>query len=187
MTFARRGTLLLLALAVVALIACDAQKATVETTQTAATSTATTEPAPTTTASQPAAPPGVHLRVVSGDYGVFAFARVFIGGKGPFTFTVDTGASHSVVDYDLVRRLHLRTIGAPLTVTGITCRGQAARLRMPRWRVGQVRLPAAEIQTIDMPDPGGGVDGLLGSDILSRFGTISVDYKEELLVLGSSA
>jgi predicted aspartyl protease len=187
MTFAQRGTLLLLALAVPALAACDAQRAAVETAQTAATSTATNEPAPTTTASQPAAPPGVHLRVVSGDYGIFAFARVFIGGKGPFTFTVDTGASHSVVDYDLVRRLHLRTIGAPLTVTGITCRGQAARLRMRTWRVGHVRLPAAEIQTIDMPDPGGGVDGLLGSDILSTFGSISVDYKKELLVLGSSA
>jgi hypothetical protein len=31
------------------------------------------------------------------------------------------------------------------------------------------------------------VDGLLGSDILSTFGSISVDYKKELLVLGSSA
>ncbi len=188
MPFAQSGTsLLLLALAVAALTACDAQKAAVKTTRTAAASTAATEAAPTTTASKPNRPPRVPLRVVSGDYGVFAFARVFIGGRGPFTFTVDTGASHSVVDYDLVRRLHLHTIGEPLTVTGITCRGQAARLRMGKWRVGSVRLPSAEIQTIDMPDPGGGVDGLLGSDILSRFGTISVDYRKELLVLGSSA
>jgi predicted aspartyl protease len=187
MTFAQSGRLLLLALAVAALTACDAQKGAVETTQAADTFTTTTEPAPTTTASKPAGPPGVHLRVVSGDYGVFAFARVFIGGKGPFTFSIDTGASHSVVDYDLVRRLHLRTTGEPLTVTGITCRGQAARLPMRKWRVGRVRLPAAEIQTIDMPDPGGGVDGLLGSDILSTFGAISVDYKKELLVLGSTA
>jgi predicted aspartyl protease len=188
MTFAQRGTsLLLLALAAAALSACDAHQAAVGTTQTATTPTATTEPAPTTTTSKPAGPPRVHLRVVSGDYGVYAFARVFIGGKGPFTFTVDTGASHSVVDYDLVRRLHLHTIGEPLTVTGITCRGQAARLPMRKWRVGPVRLPAAEIQTIDMPDPGGGVDGLLGSDILSTFGTISVDYRKERLLLGSTA
>jgi predicted aspartyl protease len=190
MTFAQRGTPLLLALAVAALSACDKQKAAVETTSIATTTTTaatTTQAVPTTTESKPAGPPGVHLRVVSGDYGVFAFARVYIGGKGPFTFTVDTGASHSVLDYDLVRRLHLRTIGEPLTVTGITCRGQAARLRIRKWRVGPVRLPAAEIQTIDMPDPGGGVDGLLGSDILSTFGAISVDYRKERLVLGSSA
>jgi predicted aspartyl protease len=186
MTFARRGTLLLLALAVAALSACDAQKTAVQTTETAATST--TEPSPTTTtAPEPDRPPAVPLHVVSGTGGVFTFARVYIGGKGPFTFTVDTGASRSVVDYDLVRRLHLRTIGAPLTVTGITCRGEAGRLRMRRWRVGRVRLPAAEIETIDFPDPGGGVDGLLGSDILSRFGRISVDYGKERLVLGSRA
>jgi predicted aspartyl protease len=184
MTFARRGTLLLLVLAVAALAACDAEKSAVETTETGATSTVEPPPTTTATAPEPDRPPTVALRVVSGTFGVFAFARVFIGGKGPFTFTVDTGASHSVVDYDLVRRLGLRTIGEPLTVTGITCRGQAARLRMRSWRVGRVPLPAAEIQTIDMPDPGGGVDGLLGSDILSTFGAISVDYEEARLVLG---
>jgi predicted aspartyl protease len=128
----------------------------------------------------------VKLRVDSGSFGVFAFARVFIGRRGPFTFTVDTGASHSIIDFDLVRKLGIRTIGAPLTVTGITCRGQAARIRVSRWRVGRVALPAKEIQTIDMPDPGGGVDGLLGSDILSTFGAVTVDYAGERLVLPSA-
>jgi predicted aspartyl protease len=185
MTFTRSGSLLAV-LAAALLTACDSQQTAAEPTQTGTPST-TTERAPTTTAARPARPEGVRLRVESGTFGVFAFARIFIGGKGPFTFTVDTGASHSVLDYDLVRKLGLRTIGEPLTVTGITCRGQAARLRIHRWRVGRVRLPAAEIQTIDMPDPGGGVDGLLGSDILSRFGTIAVDYRRELLLLGSTA
>lgn len=184
MTLRLRAALLALPLALFLLTACDAGK---EAAKTPTVAPSTTEAAPTTTAEQPAGPPSIRLRVVSGSAGVWAFAKVFIGGKGPFTFTVDTGASHSVVDYDLVRRLHLRTIGAPLTVTGITCRGSAARLRLGKWRVGRVRLPAAEIQTIDMPDPGGGVDGLLGSDILSTFGTISVDYRNERLLLGSSA
>jgi predicted aspartyl protease len=185
MTLRHRAALLALPLALFVLAACDAGKQAAATTPTVP--QAPTQPAPTTTAAQPAGPPSIRLRVVSGSAGVWAFAKVFIGGKGPFTFTVDTGASHSVVDYDLVRRLHLRTIGKPLTVTGITCRGSAARLRMGKWRVGSVKLPAAKIQTIDMPDPGGGVDGLLGSDILSTFGTISVDYRNERLLLGSSA
>jgi hypothetical protein len=38
-----------------------------------------------------------------------------------------------------------------------------------------------------MPDPGGGVDGLLGSDVLSTFGAITVDYKSERLLLGAAA
>jgi hypothetical protein len=185
MTLRLRAAPLTLPLALFVLAACDSGKEASATAPTVAVST--TQPAPTTTAAKPAGPPSIRLRVVSGSAGVWAFAKVFIGGRGPFTFTVDTGASHSVVDYDLVRRLHLRTIGQPLTVTGITCRGSAARLRMSNWRVGRVKLPAAEIQTIDMPDPGGGVDGLLGSDILSTFGTIAVDYRNERLLLGSKA
>jgi predicted aspartyl protease len=145
-----------------------------------------TEPAPTTAVEPSQA---VKLRVVSGPGGVFAFLKVYIRGKGPFAFTVDTGASHSVVDYDVVRKLRLKTIGDPVTVTGITCRGTAGRLRMAKWRAGAVALPAAEIQTIDMPEPGGGIeiDGLLGSDILSTFGAITVDYKSERLVLAEPA
>jgi hypothetical protein len=185
MTLRPRAALLALPLALFVLAACDSGKEAAVTTPTVP--QAPTQPAATKTAARPAGPPSIRLRVVSGSAGVWAFAKVFIGGEGPFTFTVDTGASHSVVDYDVVRRLHLRTIGDPLTVTGITCRGSAARLRMAKWRVGRVKLPAAEIQTIDMPDPGGGVDGLLGSDILSTFGTISVDYRSERLLLGSSA
>jgi len=145
-----------------------------------------TEPTPTTAVEPSQA---VKLRVVSGPGGVFAFLKVYIRGKGPFAFTVDTGASHSVVDYDVVRKLRLKTIGDPVTVTGITCRGTAGRLRLGKWRAGPVALPAAEIQTIDMPEPGGGIeiDGLLGSDILSTFGAITVDYRSERLVLEAAS
>jgi predicted aspartyl protease len=189
MTLPQHGKTALLALLVTVLVAaCSDERAAPEATQTRiAVSTTTSEQAPNSSTAEDQAPPTVGLRIVSGPGGVFAFARVFIHGKGPFTFTVDTGASHSVVDYDLVRKLGLRTVGEPLTVTGITCRGQAGRLRMGKWRVGPVSLPAAEIQTIDMPDPGGGVDGLLGSDVLSTFGAITVDYRGERLLLGAAA
>jgi predicted aspartyl protease len=189
MRLPQHGTAALLALLfTVLLAACSDERAAPEATLTrVAQSTTTREQSPTGSTTEDHAGPTVRLRVVSGSGGVFAFARVFIRGKGPFTFTVDTGASRSVVDYDLVRKLRLRTIGEPVTVTGITCRGQAGRLRMGKWRVGSISLPAAEIQTIDMPDPGGGVDGLLGSDVLSTFGAITVDYKSERLLLGAAA
>jgi predicted aspartyl protease len=187
MKLAQRGRAMILILFLAGLLtACD-REAEPQATATRTEATTTVAQAPATTAAEEERPDEVPLRVVSGPGGVFAFARVFIGRHGPFTFTVDTGASHSVVDFDVVRKLGLRTIGEPLTVTGITCRGQAGRLRMRKWRVGRVRLPAMEIQTIDMPDPGGGVDGLLGSDVLSTFGAITVDYPAERLVLGPSA
>ena len=143
-------------------------------------------PKPTTTTRERATEDRqVDLRVDAGSWGVFASADVFINGKGPFTFMVDTGASSSVVDWDLVQKLRIKTIGKPLTVTGITCRGQAARIRMSEWQVGDVALPAQEIQTIDMPARG--VDGLLGSDVLSTFGSITVDYDRARLLLASTS
>ena len=174
----------LLSLSLLVLVGCSGGKETQATTQQAATTqSATTTQGSTTTRAD--APRSVKLRVLSGPGGVFAFLRIYIGGKGPFAFTVDTGASHSVVDFDVVRRLGLKTIGDPVEITGITCRGEAGRLRMARWRAGSVRLPAGEIQTIEMPDPGGGIeiDGLLGSDVLSTFGAITVDYEGERLFL----
>jgi predicted aspartyl protease len=155
-----------------------------------ASSEAETEPKTTRpgTTSAPAAASEqreVALRVESGSWGVFAFADVFIDGEGPFAFTVDTGASSSVVDWDLVRRLKIKTLGKPVTITAIACRGQAGRIKLSDWQLGDVVLPAKKIQTIDMPADG--IDGLLGSDVLSTFGSITVDYQGERLLLASAS
>jgi hypothetical protein len=166
---------------------CSGDDDTAESASSRSVTTTAPSPSPTTTTDERLR--SVRLRVLSGPGGVFAFANVYIRGQGPFAFTVDTGASHSVIDYDLVRRLRLKTIGEPVIVTGITCRGEAGRLRMARWRAGEVELPGGEIQTIDMPEPGGGIeiDGLLGSDVLSTFGAITVDYESQRLLLGAAA
>jgi predicted aspartyl protease len=182
--------LVLLALAALSFAACSGEEPRAAQTGTAApTAPAPTTTEATTTVAVEGSPRRVPLRVVSGPGGVFAFLEVYIRGEGPFAFTVDTGASNSVVDFDVVRKLGLKTIGDPVAVTGITCRGEAGRLRMRRWRAGAIRLPAGEIQAIDMPEPGGGIeiDGLLGSDVLSSFGAITVDYESERLLLGVNA
>ena len=90
-----------------------------------------------------------------------------------------------MIDLEVVRKLGLKTIGDPVTITGIACSGTAGRLRMQKWRAGGITLPAAEIQTIGMPSPE--IDGLLGSDILSTFGAITVDYDSERLLFGAEA
>ena len=177
--------LLVLLLSPFASLGCSSSAAT-ETTL--ASTSAATESAPTITEPPPtAAEPRrqVRLRVESGPAGVVAFVKVYVEGKGPFAFSVDTGASHSVIDFEVVRKLGLKTIGDPVTITGIACSGTAGRLRMQKWRAGGITLPAAEIQTIDMPSPE--IDGLLGSDVLSTFGAITVDYHSERLLFGAEA
>jgi predicted aspartyl protease len=180
--------LTLFSLPLVVSAGCSGEESAAPTTQAAATtSSATSSAAATTTVAEERAHT-VDLRVEAGPGGVFAFLQVYIRGKGPFAFTVDTGASHSVIDFDVVRKLRLKTIGDPVTITGISCRGTAGRLRVAQWRADTIRLPAKEIQTIDMPEVGGGIeiDGLLGSDVLSTFGAITVDYDSERLFLGAA-
>src|SRR5689334_19042598 len=47
-----------------------------------------------------------------------AVAPVYIGGRGPYPFLVDTGASHSLVDSDLAKQLQLQPDGTPGTIQG---------------------------------------------------------------------
>jgi len=41
------------------------------------------------------------------------------GGEGPFSFALDTGASHSVIDEDLAERLKLPRGGPDIEITGV--------------------------------------------------------------------
>jgi hypothetical protein len=126
----------------------------------------------------------VRLKVVKAHNGAtLALAPVFIRGKGPFIFAVDTGASQSVVDSSLVKRLHLQQ-GRSETVTGISCSSNVLEVKVQHWSVGRVDLPARMVASTNLPGKGSnGLQGLLGSDILSQFGAITLDYKHQMLVV----
>jgi hypothetical protein len=53
------------------------------------------------------------------------------------------------------------------------------------WRVGDAALPKATVASGALPgDRGaGGMDGLLGSDIWSEFGKITIDYNADTLTV----
>ncbi len=128
----------------------------------------------------------VPLQVVEGPQGaVLALVPVLIAGQGPFAFALDTGASQSLVDSDIARQLNLPVVGRAGQVTGVTGAQQADLVRVSEWRVGDVSLPQTDVISLGLPEPsrGVGLAGLLGSDILSRFGAITVDYQREVLVL----
>jgi predicted aspartyl protease len=132
-------------------------------------------------------PRTVPLQVVEGPEGsVLALAPVFINGQGPFPFALDTGASVSLIDRELAGQLGLPIAGTPREVTGITGAEEAELVRVDQWQVGEVGLPAAMGVTVNLPEPsrGVGLQGLLGSDILSEFGVITVDYRRGILILG---
>lgn len=63
--------------------------------------------------------------------------------------------------------------------------GEARRVKLDRWRVGHIELPGLIISEIDMPAVSREyrLDGLLGSDALSRFGAVLIDYDGQVLEL----
>ncbi len=114
--------------------------------------------------------------------GTIVTVGVCFGGMGPFTFIVDTGASATVVDATLAARLHLRTLSTSrvvsfgctrslsfATVTNVSVDG--TRLADQVVVVGPVRSPL-------LP----GLMGVLGSDVLGRFGAVRMDFDADNMI-----
>lgn len=138
---------------------------------------------PDRTQTSPGAVREVPLRVVEQGDRTLAFVPVSISGEGPFMFALDTGASASVVDEDVADRVGLERTGERRSVSGILGSGQVPVAQVHQWELGDVRLDPGEVTVIDLGPPrgGGGIQGLLGSDVLSDFGSIAVDYEDEVL------
>lgn len=125
--------------------------------------------------------PLVILKAKDGE--VLALARVRIHGRF-FPFLIDTGSSKTLVDDALAKTLHLKTVGHPVKVTGVGCSEGARKVRLGRWSIGGQTLPTIVATSSVIAGSGGHAFGLLGSDVLSRFGTISIDYAHGALTLG---
>lgn len=117
-----------------------------------------------------------------------ALVRVFVAGEGPFRFTLDTGASQSLVDRRLARDVDAPIVARGRPVVGVAGAARADVARLERWRVGSVRLPSVRVAVVPLrAATGTGARpsrGLLGSDVLRRFGLVTVDYANGRLVLG---
>ncbi|WP_282692473.1 retropepsin-like aspartic protease [Streptomyces sp. CC208A] len=127
----------------------------------------------------------VPLRVVHQGDRTLAFVPVHVEGEGPFMFALDTGASVSVVDDDVADRAGLERTGEKSAVSGILGTGRVPVARVEQWRLGDVRLDPGLVTVIDLDVPGspGMIQGLLGSDVLSDFGSVTVDYGDGVLRL----
>ncbi len=125
--------------------------------------------------------PLVILKAKDGE--TLALAKVVIHGRA-FPFLIDTGSSKTLVDDALAKKLHLKTVGHRIKVTGVGCSESARKVRLSRWSIGGQALPRIVATSSVIAGANGKAFGLLGSDVLSRFGTISIDYAHGELTLG---
>lgn len=111
--------------------------------------------------------------------------NVCIGGKGPYAFVLDSGAGQSTIDAGLARRLHLASAGPVSEFAGVGCTGTARPVSSGSWSLDGVALAPQELTAATLPQIGGKGEpvGLLGSDVLSRFGAVRIDFTAGALVL----
>jgi hypothetical protein len=137
---------------------------------------------------RPSGPLNVPLRILSGPGGqTAAVVAIHIGGSGPFSFILDTGASGSVVSSAVARELSLPVSGSvgPLSTAGGVVQ-RADVTRVTQWRMANVALPTTDLVILDLGGRSSGLDGLLGSDVLSQYGTATVDFNRGVLTLRPS-
>ncbi len=110
---------------------------------------------------------------------------VCIGGQGPFPFVLDSGAGQSTVDAGLAERLHLSSAGPASQFAGVGCTGTAKPVAVDSWSLDGVTLAPQELTAATLPQIGGKGEpvGLIGSDVLSRFGAVRIDFASRALVL----
>ena len=111
-----------------------------------------------------------------------------VDGQGPFSFLLDTGSTHTLIDPSLARQLQAPVIGeASLTTVSDVRKDKLARLKEVRVGDSAVSELGAVIDKMDQVKlKAPGVRGVLGEDFLSQF-DILIDYKKRILRFDGAA
>jgi predicted aspartyl protease len=128
----------------------------------------------------------IPIKVLKQGQQVEALVGMCFAGKGPYPMVLDTGAEFTVITTQLAKELGLKPSGSPVDVEGAGCKTKARTYELESASVGGVELEGASIFTVDAPGEGKGQPrGSLGADVLSRFGSVKIDFKKETLTLGA--
>lgn len=101
--------------------------------------------------------------------------KVMVGGKGPFSFLVDTGAERTVIARELAARLGLAE-GAKLRLA--TIGGSAT---VPSYRIAALQMSNLHLSSVEAPAFFGrhiGAAGLIGVDMLEER-RVLIDFRKE--------
>jgi len=127
----------------------------------------------------------VSMRVLSSGGLDFEFVPVCVDGEGPFPFILDTGASRSTIDASLAHVLGLPVDGPSGVASGANCATTFEPTTVHSWSLGSLPLAPQVLPSIRIPLFGAtdAPAGLLGSDVLSEFGAVRLDFRRQTLVL----
>ena len=101
--------------------------------------------------------------------------QVMVGGKGPYSFLVDTGAERTVIARELAERLGL-VEGAKLRMATI-----GSSTMVPSYRIAALQMSDLHLSGVDAPAFFGrhiGAAGLIGVDMLEQR-RVLIDFRKE--------
>lgn len=100
-----------------------------------------------------------------------AFVEGRVGGKGPYWFLIDTGASLSAFDRGVARELGLAAAGSS-QVTGTAGTIEVESVALPELTLGGLRFPGLRPTVYDLSGSlapeGARIAGILGHDVLGK-------------------
>ena len=100
-------------------------------------------------------------------------------------FAVDTGASTTEIDGTVAKAAGLAHVGPAGKIGTVSCTTPTQPVTFDDSSVGSVSLPTVTAVAATAPAPTtSGRQGLLGSDILSTFGTVTFDFVHQKVDLG---
>ena len=109
------------------------------------------------------------------------FVTATIGGTGPLTLILDTGADRTMVAPQALWRLGISTANAPhAEIRGVTGASQGDVVRVASLEVGEAKVGPLRIIAHDADLKK--ADGLLGRDFLEHF-TVTIDSRELVVTL----
>jgi predicted aspartyl protease len=128
----------------------------------------------------------IPIKVLKRGRQVEALVGMCFAGKGPYPMVLDTGAEFTVITTQFAKELGLKPSGKTLDAEGEGCTTKSRIYELESASVGGVELEGSSIFTVDAPGTGPGQPrGSLGADVLSRFGSVKIDFKNETLTLGA--
>lgn len=118
--------------------------------------------------------------------GAALLVPVHVNGQGPFQLVLDTGATLTCLDREVVRRLDLPPARGVVGVgAGVEGTGEMSLVRIDSIRVGGARAEGVTGCALDLRhigDVGLDIDGLLGLDFLRAY-RVTLDFRREVLLL----
>jgi predicted aspartyl protease len=130
---------------------------------------------------QPAASSTIPFELVAG---FLVVVTAQIGDLEGLKFILDTGATHSLIDRKIARKLKLpRTAGQVMNFDRLI---SVDWTDIPELRIGPMRSPALRVMVVKLGEYSEfaeHVDGIIGLDLLSRTKKFSIDYEKKVLFL----